>query len=618
MSRGQTLLENKAQRMTKNDNLSKKMSEVLFFDNINLKSMGEYMIRGQVKGGLIGDCLIEPTYVPESNILVASCLCKVDKSRIVPLRVWTFSDDVNIKKGMRIGQMEFMETSRNDENARVRNIKETKTDRWSKLLPQMEKHLAEIPKDYRNKLLPLLEEYSDIFSLSKNDIGLTNLVEHEIDTGNSRPIACSYRRIPFGLEDKVDDLIQELVDKNIIRPSESPWNAPLVVIPKKNGDIRLTVDYRRLNSITKRPIFPIPDANQLFDTLNGSVLFTTLDLSSGYYNIPMKSEDIGKTAFSTRTNHWEFIRMPMGISTAPATFQRLMHKIFEKEKWHECLIYLDDILVFSKSLEEHMTRLETIFSRIRMSGVKLSPAKCTFLKSEVTYLGHKISNTGVETDPKKTDKIKTWPIPKSLEDLRSFLGLCGYYRKFIKNYAERVKPLEEICKEKWNEKARKKKTLLAWNDSMNKSFEELKLALTTAPVLCFPNKSDGFILDTDASHDCIGAVLSQLQGSNERVIAYASRKMSQSERQYCITRKELLSVHYFVNYFKHYLLGRAFTVRTDHRALCWLLNWKEPNTSQYCRWRQDLEIYNMDVRYRPGEKHITVKNPGLRTMPNQT
>ena len=296
--------------------------------------------------------------------------------------------------------------------------------------------------------------------------------------------------------------------------------------------------------------------------------------------------------------------MPMGISTIPATFQRLMHKIFEKEKWHECLIYLDDILIFSNSIEEHIQRLKTIFSRIRESGVKLSPKKCTFLKTEVSYLGHTISNEGIRTDKRKTEKVHAWPAPKSIEDLRSFLGLCGYYRKFIKDYGKIVSPLEEACKEKWNKKRTKKMTPLVWNEELDKSFRNLKVALTSAPVLAFPSKNGRFILDTDASHDCIGAVLSQMQGSEEKVIAYASRKLSQSERQYCITRKELLSVYYFVTYFKHYLLGRHFTVRTDHRSLCWLLNWKDPNTSQYCRWRQELEIYDMEVQYRRGEKHI--------------
>ena len=588
-------------------------AKVTFYDNVNLKVPGEYIIRGQVHSKHGGDGMIESVFFPEVDLIVASCLVEVTESKIVPIRVWTLKENTKIKKGQCMGEINFCQNI--DVKERLNSVAVEKSNRWEALWPQFASEVNTLPFDYKKKLISLLKDYSDIFSVSKNDIGLTNMVNHEIDTGSVKPIACQYRRIPFGLEDKVDQLIQELVEKNIIRPSESPWNAPLVVIPKKNGDLRLTVDYRKLNSVTKRPIFPIPDSNQLFDTLNGSAFFSTLDLSSGYYNVPMKNEDIGKTAFSTRTNHWEFVRMPMGISTAPATFQRLMHKIFEKEKWHECLIYLDDILVFSRSFEEHLERLKTIFTRIRESGVKLSPKKCHFIKSEVSYLGHTISKSGIKTDEGKIEKVLTWPIPKTVEELRSFLGLCGYYRKFIRCYSAIVSPLEAACKDKWNKKNTKKKSSpLEWTVQLNKSFEKLKVALTSAPVLAFPSKTGHFILDTDASHECIGAVLSQVQGSDEKVIAYASRKLSQSERQYCITRKELLSVYNFVTHFKHYLLGRHFTVRTDHRSLCWLLNWKKPNTSQYCRWRQELEIYEMDVQYRKGEKHTNADS--LSRIPN--
>ena len=567
-----------------------------------MKKPGEYIIRGQVHNQEKGEGLIESCIFPEANLVVASCLVDVGKSNIIPLRVWTLKEDVKIKKGQVVGEIQF--TSKKSEHTCLREVSVTKErNRWDLLRPQFEEVNA-LPQEHKALLIPLLKEYCDIFSVCKNDIGLTTMVEHEIDTGSAKPIACQNRRIPFGLEEKVDNLIQELSDKNIIRPSESPWNAPLVIIPKKNGDLRLTVDFRKLNSITKRPIFPIPDANQLFDTLKGSVLFSTLDLSSGYYNIPMKAEDISKTAFSTRTNHWEFVRMPMGICSAPSTFQRLMHKIFEKEKWYECLIYLDDILVFAESVEDHIQRLRTIFCRIRESGVKLSPTKCKFMKPEVSYLGHTISSEGVKTDKKKTEKILEWPIPRSVEDLRSFVSFCGYYRKFIKDYASIVSPLELACKEKWNKKAGKKFTPLEWTDQLERSFQRLKIALTTAPVLSFPTPTEKFILDTDASHDAIGAVLSQVQNGKEKVIAYASKRLTQSQRQYCITRKELLAVYHFVTYFKHYLLGRKFIVRTDHRALCWMLSWKNPNTSQYCRWKEELEIYDMDVQFRSGKDHI--------------
>lgn len=317
----------------------------------------------------------------------------------------------------------------------------------------------------------------------------------------------------------------------------------------------------------------------------------------------MCESDIEKTAFSTRKNHWEFLRMPMGLSTSPSTFQKLMHKVFDKENWYQCLIYLDDILVFSNDLDEQLRRLRIIFERVRCAGLKLSPAKCEFLKKEVSYLGYTVTKDGTKTDERKIEKIKKWPKPTTGEELRSWLGLCGYYRQFVKDYAKLVAPLENLCKKIWNKKSRKK-TSIEWDSKCNESFEKLKLALTTAPVLSYPTKNDKFVLDTDASHDSMGAVLSQIQDGKEKVIAYASKKFSQSQRQYCITRKELLAVHTFVHHFKHYLLGRSFIVRTDHRALTWMLNWKNPNTSQYCRWRQELEVYDMHVQYRPGQDHV--------------
>ena len=392
-------------------------------------------------------------------------------------------------------------------------------ERWKLLKPKFESKISQLPKLERQALVPLLREYVDIFSVDKSDIGLTKLVSHEIDTGKEGPIACQHRRVPIHLEEKVEKMIQDFKDKGIIRPSESPWNAPLVVVPKKNGDIRLTVDYGRLNSITKQPIFPIPDTRQLLDTLHGSAYYTTLDLSSRYYNVPMHKSDICKTAFSTRENHWEFVRMPMGLSTSPGTFQGLMHKVFDKENWHQCLIYLDDILVFSRNLVEQTERLRTIFERIRAAGLKLSPEKCEFFKREVCYLGYKITENGTKTDEKKIDKIKNWSSPKSAEELRSFLGLCGYYRQFIKDYAQVVAPLEKSCRIIWNKKKRKE-TEIEWNPECEESFEKLKVALTNAPVLAYPTKEGQFILDTDASHDCMGSVLSQIQDGQEKVIAY--------------------------------------------------------------------------------------------------
>ena len=239
----------------------------------------------------------------------------------------------------------------------------------------------------------------------------------------------------------------------------------------------------------------MPDARALLDTLSGSAYFTTLDLSSGYYNIPMKEEDIQKTAFSNRHNQWAFLRMPMGLSTAPGTFQRLMHKVFHKENWKQCLIYLDDVLLFSDTIHEHMIRLRIIFERIREAGLKLSPDKCTFLQKKVRYLGYEISEKGTHTDPSKIEKIVSWPIPKTVEELRSFLGLCGYYRQHINRYAHTctVAPLEDMCKPLWNKKNNRVKIPIELNSEQTEVFESLKRALTTAPVLAFSTTDGEFI-----------------------------------------------------------------------------------------------------------------------------
>jgi transposase InsO family protein len=481
-----------------------------------------------------------------------------------------------------------------------------------------ELQVGHLSRDDRSKVSSVLKDFQDVFSKTKMDIGKTHLLEHRVDTGDSPPIAFSPRRIPVALEEKVDKLVEELLLNDIIRPSESPWNAPIVIVAKKDGDIRMCVDYRKLNAVTKRAVYPIPATQQLLDCLSGSQYFSTLDLSQGYHQIPVAEDDIPKTAFATRKGQFEYKRMPFGLTTAPATFQRLMHIVLKNENWEKCLIYLDDILIFGRSVEEHLERLKAVLQRIREAGLKLSPSKCFFMQKEVTYLGHIITSTGIRTDPKKIDKVKEWPHPKTVKQLRSFLGFCGYYRRFIKDYAEIVRPLEslsaEICSGLDTNKRRSQDITFKWLDAHESAFTSLKLALTTAPVLSYPNETGKFILDTDASNTGLGAVLSQIQNGVEHVIAYASRKLTKSEKRYCVTRKELLAVYYFVKHFRHYLFGRRFLVRTDHKALIWMLNWKKPNTSQYCLWKAELEMYDLEIIHRPGNKHSNAD--ALSRLPN--
>ena len=290
--------------------------------------------------------------------------------------------------------------------------------------------------------------------------------------------------------------------------------------------------------------------------------------------------------------------MPFGLKNAPATFQRMMHNTLIDFNLKICLIYLDDVIIFSKTLKQHCERVNQILKCFSLAGIKLSPKKCKFLLSEVSYLGHTIGKDGIKTDERKIEKIKNLDTPKFEAELVSFLGFCGYYRKFIKNYADIVAPLESVCCKGT------KKSPIKWTNEANEAFEKLKLLLTSAPILAFPSHKGRFILDTDASSIATGAVLSQIQEGEEKVIAYASNKLSKSEQQYCTTRKELLAVHRYIFQFKHYLWGNNFTVRTDHKSLKWFMSWKNPNTSQYSRWRNDLEEFDFVIEHRPGKHHV--------------
>jgi hypothetical protein len=569
---------------------------------MSLEGGKEYVIRGKVSSCNQADTIFSPDLpnLMRRGIYAASSIVRCNEEGFIPVRIIAL-DTITLYKSTRLGAVE-----KYDEGKPVRSIVMTKET--LNTMPDVEelfgKQLISMPKLHAQSIKEILIEFRDVFSRSQMDIGCVSGVEHRILTGNAPPIALNPRRTPLALEDKIDDLVDQLVQQDIIRPSQSPWNAPIVVVKKKTGEIRMCVDYRRLNSVTSRPVFPIPDPVHLFDTLGGAKYFSSLDLAQGYYQVPLAQEDIPKTAFTTRKGQFEFLRMPFGLCSAPGTFQRLMHQILRNENWNQCLIYLDDILIFGRTLEEHCSRLRTVLQRFREAGVKLSPKKCMFLQEEVEYLGHVITKDGIKASYSKIEKIRKWPIPKNAEEVRSFLGLCGYYRRLIKNYSALVAPLEKLCLESWTKSKKKKvNTVFEWTVNCNYAFENLKDALTSAPVLAFPTSQGEYVLDTDASHSSVGAVLSQLQDGTEHVIAYASHKLTQAERNYCVTRKELLSVYKYVKHFSHYLYGKRFKIRTDHKALTWLLNWDNPTTSQYHTWIAELSEYDFTIEHRPGKKH---------------
>jgi len=446
----------------------------------------------------------------------------------------------------------------------------------------------------RKALANLLVEYQDVFAAPGGQLGHTNLVQHKIDVGDNSPIKQRPRRVPLGKKQVCDEELDRLEDEGIIEPSNSPWSSPVVLVTKKDGSVRFCVDYRKLNEITVKDAYPIPKIEDCIDTLSGSKWFCTLDLLSGYHQVEMDEADKEKTAFSTHRGHHQFTRMSFGLTNAPATFERLMDLVLKGLNWEQCLVYLDDVVVFGNSFEETMVNLRLVLERFREANLKIKPPKCALFQREVLYLGHIISENGVACDPSKIEAVTKWPVPKTVKDVRSFLGFAGYYRRFVEDFAGKAAPLHDLTRidAEW-----------VWTPACQAGFESLKSALTTAPVLGYPRDEGTFVLDTDASLYGVGAVLSQVQDGEERVLSYVSKKLSKSQVNYCTTKRELLAVVLFTKHFSHYLLGRSnFLLRTDHASIRWLCNFKG-DEGMLARWISQLQQYNFEIQHRAGKDH---------------
>ena len=384
-----------------------------------------------------------------------------------------------------------------------------------------------------------------------------------------------------------------MLQEGIIEPSNSPWASPVVLVKKKDGSLRYCIDYRKLNAVTRKDSYPLPRIDESLDTLKDARYFSTLDLASGYWQIELSEDAKQKSAFCTTSGLYQFKVMPFGLTNAPATFQRLMERVLAGLQWQICLVYIDDIIIFGKTIEDHIQQLQEVFNRLKMAGLKLKPKKCCLFKREVHYLGHVVSEKGIQTDPEKIRAIEEWKEPTTMTDVRSFLGICSYYRKFVPNFATIARPLVQLTE---------KNSVFRWEDEQKQAWNDLKKRLISAPILGYPDPQAVFVLDTDASAFGIGAVLSQIQDGRETVIAYGSRALTKPERRYCVTRRELLAVVYFTRYFRQYLVGKRFVLRTDHASLRWLQSFKEPE-GQVARWIETLQSFDFELVHRPGKSH---------------
>ena len=408
----------------------------------------------------------------------------------------------------------------------------TPTSSRVKLL-QESLRLGHLNSDERKSVLDICTRYQEIFYFPDDKLSATNAIEHEIHVTDPTPIYTKSYRYPEVHKPEVQKQIEKMLNQGIIQPSISPWSSPLWIVPKKidasgKKKWRIVIDFRQLNNVTVGDAYPIPNIDEILDQLGHSKYFTTLDLASGFHQIPMGEQDRRKTAFTTPLGHYEFTRMPFGLKNAPATFQRLMNTVLSGLQGLQCFVYLDDIVIYASSITEHSEKLKAIFERLAVNNLKLQPDKCEFMRHEVAYLGHVISEKGVQPNPDKINAIANYPSLRNQKDIKVFLGLIGYYRKFIQDFAKLAKPLTILLK---------KDMPFEWGTEQQDSFDKFKQILTHQPILQYPDFNREFILTTDASNHAIGSVLSQGSIGSDLPIAYASRTLNGSEQNYNTTEK---------------------------------------------------------------------------------
>ena len=459
------------------------------------------------------------------------------------------------------------------------------------------------PEKLQQDAKDMLKRNAQVFSKDDMDMGRTNLVKHHIKLTDPAPFKEAYRRIPPQMYDEVKAHIQEMLDLGAIRPSNSPWVSAIVLVRKKDGRLRFCIDLRRLNNRTVKDAYSLPRIEFILDSLGGAQIFSTLDLKAGYWQVEMAEECKTYTAFTCGPlGFYECDTMPFGATNAPATFQRLMHDCLGDLNMNWCIVYLDDIIIFSDTKEEHIKRLEAVFQKLMAAGLKLKPTKCFFFRDEIEYLGHVVSGKGISTNPKKIEAVTKWPTPKTVYDVRSFLGFVGYYRRFIKNFSKITKPIREVITGLENQSKRAaKKTYIEWTDIADSAFETLKTMCVNTPILAYQDYQLPFTLHTDSSTDGLGAVLYQKQDGKQRVIAYASRSVSKAESNYPAHKLEFLALKWAVcEKFHEYLYGtKPFEVFTDNNPLTYVLTSAKLDACGQ-RWVAKLANYNFSIKYRCG------------------
>ena len=454
----------------------------------------------------------------------------------------------------------------------------------------------------------LLIEFSSTFSTGDTDLGHFSGIEHHIKMKSDKPIRQKLRPTPFHFQEEEEKYLNDMLEAGVIQESNSQYASPVCLVRKKDGGVRYCIDYRLCNAQTIKDAYPLPLIGECLDTLSGNVWFSQLDMAQGYFQISVAEEDRHRTAFICKQGLYEFVRMPFGMSNSPATFSRCMQLVLRGLLFKKCLAFLDDICTTGKSFPEALANVRAVLSRFRQHNLKLKPKKCCLFQKEIEFLGHRVNSEGVSVKGSHLETMENWPVPKTKRELQSLLGFVNYHRSHLPKYAEVSAPLYDYL-----QSCKPGKFILPEN--LVAIIDTLKDMLSKAPVLVYPRLDCVFILDVDASEFAIGGELSQIIDGKERVITYASHKLSKAQRRYCMTRLELLSLVKHIQQFRNYLLGKRFIVRTDHNSLVWLMGFKNVQ-GQLARWLEFLAQFDMVLVHRKGREHVNAD--ALSRIPDET
>lgn len=525
-----------------------------------------------------------------NNVIFPSSVNTVENGRTKTVALNPTNAPIDLSHGLNIANWTIANDEPAEENksGEINMIKQVDSTTHIEVGDQLGSEQTE-------ELVDLVREYREVFS-DGSRLGCTSKVKHKIELTDPTPFEYPLRRLAYKEKDLIQEQIKDMIDKEVITESQSPFSSPMVLVKKRDGSTRFCIDFRKLNSRTKKWVFPLPNQEDILEAGSGAEYFTTLDLNSGYWQLPMDEESRQYTAFSTYDNHYEFLRMPMGLSNAAASFSKLMSTVMSGLVGQAVHIYLDDLIIMSRTWKEHIQNIANVLKKIKDANLTVKLAKCKFAFDEAEILGHVLSKDGIKPQPNKLASIERLPPPANVEEVRQVLGMTGYYRKFVPTFAAITGPMADLTR---------KDVPFKWTIEEQESFDQLKKALLSSKAIAYFRQNGPVIIKTDASRKGLAGILLQHQDGEWRIVATTSRRVSRSEENFNVTELEGAALIEALQKFRPYVYGRRVKIIVDHCALCALAR-EKPLQGRLARWAIFLSSYDIEIEYKSGKQHADV------------